>query len=339
MTKPSNGSAKRLIRVDPFIVALVLAAGLGFVLPARGEAATAVGVLTKASIALLFFFQGVRLQRDAVISGLTHWRLQLLTLASTFVLFPLLGIASRAVMPGLLDSALWLGVLYLCVLPSTVQSSIAFTAIAKGNVPAAICAATASNLLGIVITPLLVAGLLGLHGGTASPLHQIQSIVMQLLVPFIAGQIASRWLRPWATRHPKLLTITDRGSIILVVYAAFSAAVLSGVWEGIAWVDLLKLLLLSVVLLGVVLTTTTYVSRALRFTREDEISIVFCGSKKSLATGVPMANVLFPAATVGLVILPVMLFHQLQLIVCAFLARRYAERAAALQPQTGTRLT
>jgi sodium/bile acid cotransporter 7 len=339
MSKPSTGSANRPFRIDPFIVALVIAAGLGFVLPARGAAATAVAVLTKAGIALLFFFQGVRLQRDAVIAGLTHWRLQLLTLASTFVLFPVIGFAIHALFPMMFDEALWLGVLYLCALPSTVQSSIAFTAIAKGNVPAAICAATASNLLGIVITPLLVAALLGLKGNGSSPLQQIQSIVMQLLVPFIAGQIASRWLRPWAVKHPKLLTFTDRGSIILVVYAAFSAAVLGGVWAGIAWTDLLKLLLLSAALLALVLTITTYTSRAMHFTREDESAVVFCGSKKSLATGVPMANVLFPAATVGLVILPVMIFHQLQLIVCAFIAQRYAERAAAVQPETGPPLT
>jgi sodium/bile acid cotransporter 7 len=323
----SQDGGKRAVRIDPFLVALVLAAGLAFVLPARGTAGQAVDALTNAAIALLFFLQGVRLQRDAVIAGMTHWRLQLLTLACTFVLFPLLGLALRAVAPGFLGDSLWLGILYLCTLPSTVQSSIAFTSIARGNVPAAVCAATASNLLGIVLTPLLVAALLNLHGtGTGEPLDQIRSIVMQLLVPFVVGQIASRWLRPWALRNAKLLSFTDRGSIILVVYSAFSAAVIAGAWSGLKAIELAKILGLSALLLAVVLVTSRWLSRALGFAREDEITIVFCGSKKSLATGVPMANILFPAATVGLVILPVMVFHQLQLIVCAVIARRYADR-------------
>jgi sodium/bile acid cotransporter 7 len=317
----------RPLPVDPFIVALISAAALGFLLPASGAAAPIVAYVTKASIALLFLLQGVRLQRAAVIAGLTHWRLQLLTLACTFALFPILGFALHASVPHLLDSSLWLGILYLCTLPSTVQSSIAFTSIAKGNVAAAICAATASNLIGIVLTPLLVAALLNLHG-SASPLEQIQSIVLQLLVPFIAGQIASRWLRPWAMRHSTLLTISDRGSIILVVYAAFSAAVQAGAWASLSWLDIVKVLVICLVLLAIALVVTHFASRLARFAREDEIAVVFCGSKKSLATGVPMANILFPAATVGLVILPVMVFHQIQLMVCASLARRWAERAA-----------
>jgi sodium/bile acid cotransporter 7 len=328
-----NGAGeKRSIRIDPFLIALVLAAGLAFVLPARGVAEQAVTVLTHAAIALLFFLQGVRLQRAAVISGMTHWRLQLLTLACTFVLFPVLALVLHALAPRLLSDSLWLGMLYLCALPSTVQSSIAFTSIAKGNVPAAVCAATASNLLGIVLTPLLVAALLDLHGASGSPLDQIQSIVLQLLVPFIAGQIASRWLRPWALRHATLLSVTDRGSIILVVYSAFSAAVLAGAWSGLKALELAKILGLSALLLTTVLLATRWLSRALGFTREDEIAVVFCGSKKSLATGVPMANILFPAATVGLVILPVMVFHQLQLMVCAVIAGRYARTSPQRPP-------
>jgi sodium/bile acid cotransporter 7 len=234
----------------------------------------------------------------------------------------------------LLDNSLWLGVLYLCTLPSTVQSSIAFTSIAKGNVAAAICAATASNLLGIVLTPLLVAALLNLRGDT-SPLEQIGSIVLQLLVPFVLGQIASRWLRPWAMRHASLLTISDRGSMVLVVYSAFSAAVHAGAWTGLSWLDIAKVIAICVLLLATGLLFTRSVSRAAKLAREDEIAVVFCGSKKSLATGLPMANVLFPAATVGLIILPVMVFHQIQLMVCAALARRYAQNATAPLTETG----
>jgi sodium/bile acid cotransporter 7 len=325
MSNQPGAPAARSLRVDPFIIALLIAAALGLLLPASGVMATAVNVLKVAAIALLFFLQGVRLERAAVIHGMTHWRLQLLTLVSTFVLFPILGFAVYLAAPGFLSESLWLGVLFLCALPSTVQSSIAFTSIARGNVPAAICAATASNLLGIAITPLLVALLLE-RTSEISPLEQIEAIVLQLLVPFIAGQLVSRWLRPWAKRHSALLSITDRGSIVLVVYAAFSAAMLAGAWSALKPVELGKILVLSAVLLAIVLLFTRFASRALGFSRADEIAVVFCGSKKSLATGVPMANILFPATLVGLAILPIMIFHQLQLMVCAVLARRYAER-------------
>ena len=326
MPNPPGARSARTFRIDPFIIALLVAAALGLLLPARGAVASAVDVLKTAAIALLFFLQGVRLERAAVVQGMTHWRLQLLTLASTFVVFPVLGFALYLSVPGLLSESLWIGVLFLCALPSTVQSSIAFTSIARGNVSAAVCAATASNLLGIVITPLLVAVLLKRHSDI-SPLAQVEQIVLQLLVPFVAGQVASRWLRPWAKRHSVILSITDRGSIVLVVYAAFSAAMLAGAWSALKPIELAKILGLSALLLAIVLLFTRFTSRALHFAKADEIAVVFCGSKKSLATGVPMANILFPASVVGLAILPIMVFHQLQLMVCAFLARRYAERA------------
>jgi sodium/bile acid cotransporter 7 len=333
MSNPRGGPATRAFRFDPFILALLTAAAVGLLLPAKGVAADAVNFLKTAAIALLFFLQGVRLERDAVIRGMTHWRLQLLTLASTFILFPLLGFALFSGLPGFLSESLWLGVLFLCALPSTVQSSVAFTSIARGNVPAAVCAATASNLLGIFITPLLVAVLLKKHSDI-EPLKQIQQIVLQLLVPFIAGQIVSRWLRPWAKRHSAILSITDRGSIVLVVYAAFSAAMLTGAWSALEPVELAKILGLSAVLLAAVLLFTRFTSRALSLAKPDEITVVFCGSKKSLVTGVPMANVLFPATLVGVAILPIMIFHQLQLMVCAMLARRYAERPETGDPQS-----
>ena len=334
MSNKPGAPATRAFRIDPFIIALLIAAALGLLLPAQGVVATVVNILKTAAIALLFFLQGVRLERAAVIQGMTHWRLQLLTLASTFILFPILGFALSLAAPWFLSDSLWLGVLFLCALPSTVQSSIAFTSIARGNVPAAVCAATASNLLGIAITPLLVAVLLKRHSDI-SPLEQVKEIVLQLLVPFIAGQIVSRWLRPWAKRHSMLLSITDRGSIVLVVYAAFSAAVLAGAWSALKPIELAKILGLSAVLLGIVLLFTRFASRLLGFSKPDEIAVVFCGSKKSLATGVPMANILFPPAVVGLVILPIMVFHQIQLMVCAVLARRYAERVEVDSGSTG----
>jgi sodium/bile acid cotransporter 7 len=221
--------------------------------------------------------------------------------------------------------------MFLCCLPSTVQSSIAFTSIARGNVAAAICSASFSNILGIVLTPVLVAVFLVTRYGGIS-WGSVRDIMLQLMVPFLAGQLLRRWIGAFLARHKKVLGPLDRGSILLVVYTAFSEGVVAGIWSRLTPVSLLLLVGTNVVLLALVLGLTTWSARNYGFGREDEIVIVFCGSKKSLASGIPMATVLFSAQTVGLVVLPLMLFHQIQLMTCAWLARRYAARSAQLAP-------
>jgi len=332
VTEARSGGLLRRLKVDTYlllIVAMVVAASL---LPARGEAAVGFGWATKIAIALVFFLHGARLSREAVIGGLTHWRLHLLVLAATFGLFPLLCLGLAALPAAITPPALAGGIVFLGCLPSTIQSSIGFTVIARGNVAAAVAAASASNLLGIVITPLLVGVLLHAQGAI-SP-GSAWAIVLQLLAPFVGGQVLRRWVGGWVTRHARLVQIVDRGSILLVVYTAFSGAVVGGVWSQIGALDLFRLLVLCGLLLGAVLAATFFTARALGFAKPDEIAIVFCGSKKSLASGVPMAGVLFPAATAGLALLPLMLFHQIQLMVCAVIAQRYAKRAD-LQPVNG----
>ena len=301
-------------------------------LPARGEAAAGFGWATRIAIGLVFFLHGARLSREAVIGGLTHWRLHLVVLASTFLLFPLLCLGLAALPAWITPPALGGGIIFLGCLPSTIQSSIGFTVIARGNVAAAVAAASASNLLGIVVTPILV-GLL-LHAKGAISAGSAWAIVLQLLFPFVAGQVARRWIGGWVAAHARLVQVVDRGSILLVVYTAFSGAVVEGVWSQIGALDLARLLLICGVLLAAVLAATYFAARALGFSKPDEIAIVFCGSKKSLASGVPMASVLFPAATAGLALLPLMLFHQIQLMACAVIAQRYAKRAD-LEPVSG----
>ena len=311
---------------DHFTCALIATVVLATVLPCRGAAAGVFEVLTDMAIALLFFLHGAKLSREAVVAGATHWRLHLTVLASTFVLFPLLGWLLRPVLAPLVTPDLYLGVLFLCALPSTVQSSIAFTSIARGNVAAAICSASASSLLGIFLTPLLVGLMLESHGQGGMSWDAIGAIVLQLLVPFVAGQVAQRWIGGWVARHRGLVAYVDQGSILLVVYTAFSAAVLQGLWKQVPLPVLGGLLLVNAVLLAIALLATRYGARALGFDRADEITIVFCGSKKSLASGVPMAKVLFAGHPLGTIVLPIMLFHQIQLMTCAVLARRYAAR-------------
>ncbi len=313
------------LKVDPYIVAIVGMVALASVLPCHGQGAVVMGTVTNWAIALLFFLYGGRLSRESVMAGVTHWRLQLTVFLCTFALFPALGLGIGYLARPLLSPELSLGLVFLSMLPSTVQSSIAFTSIARGNVPAAVCCASLSNLAGIVVTPLLVGALLSAHGQGFS-LDALRDITIQLFLPFFAGQVLRRWIGRWLERNRRILGFVDRGSILLVVYTAFSDGVVHGIWHRLALGNLALLLLVNIVLLGAVLLTTTFLSRRLGFNKEDEIAIVFCGSKKSLASGIPMANILFAGTSVGLMVLPLMLFHQIQLMACAVIARRYAAR-------------
>jgi sodium/bile acid cotransporter 7 len=311
---------------DNFTFALVATVVLASFWPASGIAADVVEKLTTAAIALLFFMHGAKLSREAILGGIGHWRLHLLVFACTFVMFPLLGLALKPVLLPLITPELYVGVLYLCVLPATVQSAIALTSIAGGNIPAAVCSASASTLLGVFITPLLVNLLVVPHGAAGSSLGSVGRILLQLMVPFVAGHLLRPWIGAFIKRHASALTLVDRGSILLVVFGAFSAAVIEGLWKQVPSTVLAGLVVVLAVILALALAFTTIISRRLGFNKADEITIVFCGSKKSLASGIPMAQVLFSASAVGAIVLPLMLFHQMQLMVCSVLAQRYARR-------------
>ncbi|MFF8424157.1 MULTISPECIES: bile acid:sodium symporter family protein [unclassified Streptomyces] len=306
--------------IDPYIVLLLGTVGLAALLPARGTGADVASGASTAAIAFLFFLYGARLSTREALDGLRHWRLHVTVLACTFVIFPVLGVAARGLVPVVLTQPLYQGLLFLTLVPSTIQSSIAFTSIARGNVPAAICAGSFSSLVGILVTPLLAAGLLGNDGGGFSA-DSVVKIVLQLLVPFLAGQVMRPWIGGFVARHKKVLGLVDRGSILLVVYTAFSEGMTRGIWHQVSPVRLAALLGVEAALLAVMLVLTWYGGRALGFGREDRIAIQFAGSKKSLAAGLPMASVLF-GAHASLAVLPLMLFHQMQLMVCAVIAKR-----------------
>jgi sodium/bile acid cotransporter 7 len=311
---------------DNFTLVLIAVVAVATLLPCSGQAAVVFGWVTNLAIALLFFMHGAKLSRQAIITGAGHWRLHLLVFACTFVLFPLIGVALKPILAPTIGIELYLGVLYLCALPSTVQSSIAFVSLARGNVAAAICSAAASSLFGIFLTPIIVALIMGVQGDSGSTLDAIGKITLQLLVPFVAGQIARRWIGEWVNRNKNWLKYIDQGSILLVVYTAFSEAVIGGIWSKVPLGSLLLLIVVCIVLLALVLGITWLLGKNLGFNLEDRITILFCGSKKSLATGVPMAQVLFAGTSLGMLILPLMLFHQIQLMVCVVLAQRYAKR-------------
>ncbi|MFT8655148.1 MAG: bile acid:sodium symporter family protein [Acetobacter papayae] len=308
-------------KLDPFLTALIGAVVLATFLPCHGFATTVLEYLTDACIMVMFFMQGLKLERRAILDNMRNWQLQGLVLACTFALFPALGLGLHALAPDLMENNLWLGVLFLCCLPSTVQSSIALTSLANGNVAASICAATLSNIAGIFITPVLVSFVLHTHGVWSA--HAIVGIAVQLLLPFVAGQLLQPFLYKWAHRNKKIISVTDRSSIILVVYTAFSHAVVEGIWLQLSARNIATLIAVDTGLLLAVIVITLLAGKLFGFSSKDEVSLILCGSKKSLASGVPMANVLFPASAAGFVILPLILYHQIQLFLCTLLARHY----------------
>lgn len=319
------------------MVLLLATIGVASVAPARGWAVPLVGVLTDVAIAALFFLHGAKLSRRAVVGGLSQWRLHLCVLGSTYVLFPLLGLALRPLLEPLVTPAIYAGVLYMCMVPSTVQSSVVLTSMGRGNVSAAVCAASLSNMIGVFLTPALVAWLLtSSHGGLSW--HAVGNIFMLLLLPFAAGQLAQRWVAGSVHRHASWVRAMDKGMLLLIVYNAFSASVRAGLWQHTSGTVLAALLGVCALFLTVVLVVNGTNARVLGFAKEDEVTTVFCGSKKSLASGIPMAQVLFATHGLGAIVLPLMIFHPLQLTVCTFIARVYARRRDTATQASGSAL-
>jgi solute carrier family 10 (sodium/bile acid cotransporter), member 7 len=318
--------------VDPFVVVLVVVLVLGLVVPVTPGVQRVVDAAAGVAVTVLFGVYGMRLSTREVWAGLRHWRLQGGMLAATYLAFPLLGLVVAWAVAPLVGAPLAAGVLYLALLPSTVQSSVAFTSVARGNVAGAICGATVSNVAGMVLTPLLVLWLMTGAGdssnaiGASGGLGGLRTVLLQLLLPFVAGQLLQPWVGDWVRARRWLTLTVDRGTILIVVFSAVSAASAEGVWAGTSAWAIVALLAVSAVVLAVMLALTWWGGRALRLPIEDRIALLMCGSKKSLATGLPMASVLFPVAAAGVIAVPLIVFHQLQLVVCAVIARRLALR-------------
>jgi len=312
--------------IDGFVISIMLTVVVAALFPAKGVFADVMDWVVIAAIALLFFLYGARLHPREALDGLTHWRLHLLILAFTFVVFPIIGVAMRPLVEPLVGEHLYLGLLFTCLVPSTVQSSIAFTSIARGNVAAAIVAASVSSLIGVIVTPLLAVWLMNTSSGMHIDGSSVLRIMAQILLPFLVGQLARPWIADWVARHAKPTKLVDRGSIVLVVYVAFSEGMRNHIWSQVSAGEVIAVAALATALVVVMLIVTGALPPRLGFDRADTIAIQFCGSKKSLAAGLPMATVLFTGSTVGLIVLPLMIFHQIQLILCSMLASRYAKR-------------
>lgn len=324
------------VKPDWFLLGMAAAVLLAWQFPGPGAQGGWLHpeLLTKAGIALIFFLHGLALSFGALKAGALRWPLHVLVQATTFLVFPLIGLALLAALDGRVSADLRLGVFYLCALPSTVSSSVALTAAARGNVAAAVFNATLSSVLGVFLTPLWIGAVMA-AGGRSLPLGPvILDLVVWLVLPLALGQAARLWLGAWAGRHKAGIDVVDRATIVLLVYTSFCDSFAQHVWSGHGPLLPAFVLAGAFLLFALVMTLTGLASDALRFNRADKIAAMFCGSKKTLASGVPMAKLIFGAHPgLGLILLPIMLYHPLQLILCGAIANRWRRKTDAEESQ------
>jgi sodium/bile acid cotransporter 7 len=317
-------------KIDWFLIGMVAAVGLAWAYPQLGakDGPLHPDFVNKAGVALIFFLNGAALSFASLKAGALRWPLHLLVQSATYLLFPLLGLGLLMLAGGLISPALALGFFFLCALPSTVSSSVAMTSAARGNVPAAVFNATLSSLLGVFLTPLWIGWMVNSQGAhTVSLGKVILDLVLWLLLPLALGQLSRPFIADWVKRHKAKVFLVDRGTILFIIYTSFCDSILRGVWSGQGVLTVVAALAGGLLLFALVFAILTAACRALRFNDEDRIAAVFCGSKKTIASGVPMAQLIFGSdPRLGLILLPLMIYHPMQLVICGVLAGRWAKR-------------
>jgi sodium/bile acid cotransporter 7 len=325
---------KRLAK-DWFLLGMISAVVLASIAPEIGRSGGPLraDILANVGIFAVFFLHGIGLSTDKLRAGLSRWKLHLLVQAFTFVVFPLLFLVFRAALGGHLPPHLMLGFLYLAALPSTISSSVAMTGIARGNVAAAIFNATLSSLIGVFLTPLIVSLAMGSGRGELSLGEAMLKIAGLLVLPLFVGQALRPLAGAWFARYKRYTSTFDRLVILLLVHVSFCDSVRGGLWTNHGLSTIAMTAGFAALFLATVLVLTRRAAIWLGLDKEDEIVAVFCGSKKTLASGVPMAKLLFGGHPgLGVIVLPIMFYHQIQLLVCSVLAERYAQRAPAPAP-------
>lgn len=314
---------------DGFLLALAAVVAAAVLLPELGASGGPLHAdwIATYGVAGVFFLYGLTLAPERLRQGAANWRVHVTVQLATFVLSPALLLVVLAIWPNVPEPVAT-GFFYLAALPSTVSSSVAMTSLARGNVPTAIFNATLSSLLGVFITPILMAWYLSTTGVDLPLLPVITKVVLLVLLPIGVGQIARHWLEKWANRHIKAIRLADRAIILAIVYNSFSDSMQEGIWTGHDATLIIGMSAGVIALFFVVYGLLQIPCRLLGLDRADTIACLFCGSKKSLATGVPLAKLLFGAVpTLGLIIAPIMLYHFFQLIIVSVLANRFARKA------------
>lgn len=326
-----KGKSLLQFKVDGFVLAIFIAIGLAWAFPGLGGKASPLPLETfgKAGVWLIFFFYGLKLGPDKLLPGLKNWKLHLLIQCTTFLVFPLVVLPFRFLAQTPQNQAIWLGFYFLAALPSTVSSSVVLVSMAKGNVPAALFNATISGLIGVFVSPLWLK-LCGSASHSEIPLSSIyQGLVFGILLPVGLGLMLQKWLGVFARTFASQLATFDKSVILLILFHSFAQSFQSAVFDSVSWVTLGVVLFACLVLFGLIFQFTGLVSEKLGFSREDQITARYCGSKKSLVHGTVFAGFLFPPGMeLGLILLPLVLYHALQLVVVGSIAKKQAQNQA-----------
>jgi solute carrier family 10 (sodium/bile acid cotransporter), member 7 len=320
---------------DPFILALLSMIALAWLFPQLGKADSAIPMQTiiDVGVTLIFFFYGLKLSPEKMKEGMGNWRIHTIIQSTTFLLFPLVVLPFYFVAKNTAYEVLWLGMFFLAALPSTVSSSVVMVSLAKGNVAGAIFNASISGIIGIVATPLWIS----LFWGEASGMGDFSGIVLdlftQIIVPVIAGLLLHRFLNRWVSKHGRTLSLFDKATILLIVYKSFAGSFASGAFGGIDGWTLVLLFVAVMALFATIMAITKKINTKIGFNREDSITVLFCGSKKSLVHGTVMASVLFAHIEgSGLYLLPIMVYHAFQLFYISLMAQRMRKEVETTQP-------
>lgn len=315
------------IKFDGFIVGLILMIAAAYFFPQLIElgGGTVIDRILSIGVAAIFFFYGLKLSFQEIRMGLSNWRLHVSVQLFTFVCFPALVLLFRPLVQSQLQEQFWLSFYFLAALPSTVSSSVVMVAIAKGNIPAAIFNASISGLIGVAVTPLLMHFFLDVEQ-TCVFGELYLGLVLEVLLPVILGLVLQRYWGAWARTYSSLLSKFDKVVILLIVYASFAESFLNDVFTTVDPMYLISLVVLVVLLFYTVYGLILYlVHRVLRFNREDQITALFCGSKKSLTHGSVFAKFLFANdPRLGLFLLPLMVYHTFQIFVVTVIAQKMA---------------
>ncbi|MDO7173013.1 bile acid:sodium symporter family protein [Mariniflexile sp. AS56] len=317
------------MKIDKFVLCIIAVIGVAYVFPDWGTAHSQIPIDTicTVGISFIFFFYGLKLNPDKLKSGLKNWKLHLLVQASTFIIFPLIVLAFYPLLQTQEQEVLWLAFFFLATLPSTVSSSVVMVSIGKGNVPAAIFNASISGIIGIAVTPLWM-GLFVDSSGTQFDFTEIYTkLILQIILPVVIGLLLQRFLNAFANKHSSKLTLFDKSVILLIIYKSFAQSFYENIFSEVSSLDLVFMLVAVLVLFFIAFFITKLIAEKLNFNKEDQITAQFCGTKKSLVHGTVFSKILFGnTAAIGIVLLPLMLFHAIQIVIISFIAAKLGKR-------------
>jgi sodium/bile acid cotransporter 7 len=317
------------IKIDPFVYAIISAVLLAYLIPFFGNRAFVKPILwtvSGAGISLIFFFYGLKLNYTIIREVLKKWKLHLIVQTATFILFPLLVLLFYPFIETDMGHTLWLAVFFLAVLPSSVSASVVMVAVAKGNVPAAIFNASISGIIGILITPIWMSYFIEVKTMEFDFSEIYFSLITEIIVPLFLGILLQRFFGGWAVRNAFKIALFDKSIILLIVFKSFSESFANGIFSSIGILDMLLLALVVIALFWLVYYIIKFVCFRFNINREDSIAIQFCGSKKSLIHGSVMSKIMFAHLPfVGIMLLPLMLFHGFQIVFISFIAARKAK--------------